>query len=70
MRKYPLPAAIAAAHAAKARRPLETGLPLYLPAYDERPGFIPFEPVHMDDDEAEVDASGITVGGDEDDDLL
>ncbi len=70
MRKYPLPAAIAAAHAAKARRPLETGLPLYLPAYDERPSFIPFERAPSDDDEADVDASGITVGGDEDDDLL
>ena len=70
MRKYPLPAAIAAAQAAKARRPRETGLPLYLPAYEERSSFIPFEPALADDDDTEVDASGITVGGDEDDGLL
>lgn len=70
MRKYPLPAAIAAVHAAKARRHRETSVPLYLPAYEERSGFIPFEPLPADDDDAEVDASGITIGGDEDDGLL
>lgn len=65
MRKYLVPAAIAAALAAKAQRPLEIGIPLYLPAFGDR-----FEAVPQDEDaeDLEIDASGITVGGDEDDD--
>jgi hypothetical protein len=66
VRKYLSPAVIAAARAARARRPPETGIPLYLPAFDDRFGTAP---VAQADDDAEVDASGITVGGDEDDDF-
>ena len=66
MRKHLSPATIAAARAAKARRPLETGIPLYLPAFDDR--FVA-APEAEDADEGEVDASGITVGGDEGDDF-
>ena len=65
MRKYPSPAVIAAARAAKARRPLEAGIPLYLPAFNDRFGAAP-EAEDAGDDE--VDASGITVGGDDEDD--
>ena len=66
MRKQLIPPAIAAALAARAHVPLEAGIPLYLPAFGDRLGEMPAA------EEAEdlvVDASGITVGGDEDDDL-
>lgn len=66
MRKHLSPAVIAAARAARARRPLETGIPLYLPAFDDR--FVA-APEAEDADDDEVDASGITIGGDEDDDF-
>jgi hypothetical protein len=66
VRKHFSPAAIAAARAAKARRPPETGIPLYLPAFDDR--FVA-APEAEDADEGEVDASGITIGGDEDGDF-
>lgn len=67
MRKYPLPAAIAAAHAARASRLRDAGVPLYLPSYDEKLSLIPLDPAYANEDHSEVDASGITVGGDEDD---
>ena len=70
MRKHLIPAAVAAVHAARARRALEAGVPLYLPAYDDRLGFVPAVPDRIDEDDIDVDASGVTVGGDEDDDLL
>ncbi len=66
MRKNLSPAVIAAARAARARRLQETGIPLYLPAVDDR--FVA-APEAQDPDDVEVDASGITVGGDEDDDF-
>lgn len=68
MRKHPLPAAIAAAALAReARRQAGAAIPLYLPAFDRR-----FEtmPEGGDADEQEVDASGVTVGGEEDDGYL
>ena len=65
MRKHLVPAAIAAALTAKARRQPEVGIPLYLPAFGDRFDAIPQD---EDTDDLEVDASGITVGGDEDDD--
>lgn len=66
MRKYLSPAVIAAALAAKARRPPETGIPLHLPTFDDRFGAVS---EIEDADDAEVDASGITVGADADDDF-
>jgi hypothetical protein len=64
VRKHLIPAAIAAAHAARMRRPAEAGLPLYLPAYEDRFGGAPL--AEETDEDVEVDASGITIGGDED----
>lgn len=67
MRKQPVPAAIAAALAAKARRPTEAAIPLYLPAYGDCFEALP-DAVDEDDEDLAVDASGITIGGDLDDD--
>lgn len=66
MRRQLIPTAIAAALAAKARAPLEGAIPLYLSAFGDRFTETP------EADEAEdhvVDASGITIGGDENDDF-
>lgn len=65
MRKQLVPAAIAAALTAKAQREAEATVPLYLPAYGDC-----FEalPEVVDEDEP-VDASGITIGGDDDYDV-
>jgi len=66
VRKQLIPAAVAAALAARARVPLEAGVPLYLPAFDDR--FC--EKREADDaEDLVVDASGFTIGDDEDDDL-
>jgi hypothetical protein len=65
VRKHLIPAAIAAALAARARVPLEAGVPLYLPAHDDRLGELP---AAEDDEDQVVDASGITIGDDEDED--
>lgn len=66
VRKHLIPPAIAAALAARARVPLEAGIPLYLPAYDDRPGEMP---AVEDAEEPVVDASGLTIGDEEDDDF-
>ena len=63
----PMPAFIAAAHATRpASR--EVGLPLYLPAFDEREFLTAPRREGEDGDELVVDASGITIGGDDEDD--
>jgi hypothetical protein len=67
VRNYFIPAAIAAAaRAAKAQRPQEAGVPLYLPAFDDRRWY---DPALAEAEDVVIDASGITVGGDEDDDF-
>lgn len=67
MRKHLIPAAIAAALAARARDPLRAGVPLYLPAFDDRFGGAPAD--EADAQDLVVDALGITIGDDEDDDF-
>lgn len=60
-----------AAHIAAAQRrhtPFrEVCIPLYLPALDDREQSAPRE---IDLEDLVVDASGITIGGDEDDDVF
>ncbi|HEY0917594.1 hypothetical protein [Devosia sp.] len=65
MRRQLLHPAVAAAVAARARRPHAAAIPLYLPAHDERFGAPP--PPADDDDEAAVDAT-LSTSGEEDDD--
>lgn len=64
MRRQLLHPAVAAALAARARRPHAAAIPLYLPAHDERFGA---PPPPADDDEAAVDAT-VSTSGEEDDD--
>lgn len=66
MRRQLLHPAVAAALAARARRPHAAAIPLYLPAHDERFGAPP-SPADDDDDEAAVDAT-VSTSGEEDDD--
>ncbi|MHB1102375.1 MAG: hypothetical protein ACYC0C_06270 [Devosia sp.] len=68
MRKHLVPAAIVAALAARTRRPLWAGVPLYLPAFDDRFGGAPAAD-EADAQDLVVDASGITIGEDENDDF-
>ena len=70
MRKYEISPAIAAAMRSRAlAAPFqEVGVPLYLPAYDERYAPAP-EFMSFDAEDARVDAGGVTIGDDEDDDF-
>lgn len=63
MRKQLVPAAIAAALTAKRQREAAAAVPLYLPAYGECFETLP-DPLAEDEP---VDASGITIGGDDED---
>jgi len=66
MRAYPISPTLAAALTAKARRAAEAVQALHLPAPDHR-----FDALASTDDVRDevVDASGITIGGEDDDDF-
>jgi hypothetical protein len=71
MRKYEISPALIAemrkrAVAAQLR---EVGVPLYLPAYDTDAGLPARAYVEFDAEDLRVDAGGITIGDDEDDDF-
>ena len=71
MRKYEIsPAIIAEMRKRIAAQSREVGVPLYLPAYDADGGLLPARAfVEFDAEDLRVEADGVTIGPDEDDDF-
>ncbi len=70
MRKYEIsPAILAEMRKRIAAQSREVGVPLYLPAYDADRGLPARAFVEFDAEDLRVEAGGVTIGGDEDDDF-
>ncbi len=71
MRKYEISPAIIAEMRKRiaAAQSREVGVPLYLPAYDADGGLPARAFVEFDAEDLRVEAGGVTIGADEDDDF-